>query len=131
MIKINSKSLDIILDKEFPVYKGTSKNVEQLLTGDLDLEICKLEGANIVITQADGEDTHTILLGNDFRKTLRILKRVSSLSDEDHMKLYEKYGKFHDGGDDLDYGGLFVGMLYDLLERFLIRGGFLKDGELV
>lgn len=116
VIEVTRKELQKILDlKKIEGFK----KINRLLDGDLDLSVANLEGCDLVI-----EKDKVCLI--DVDKDLKILERISSLNEEDHMKLYEKHGVFHDGGDDFDYGGGFVGVLYELLEEYLRSGRYAR-----
>jgi len=116
-MRVTRIKLQEVLDSdEFETIRMTFKSVDQLLDGDLDLSIAELEGCRVIIYPGYvGIDDGYI------NESLEILNRISSLDYEEHMKLYAKYDKFHDGGDDLDYGGSYVGLLYDLLKKVFVE----------
>jgi hypothetical protein len=86
---------------------SSSEVIKEFLKGNLDLEIAHKEGCTFRF------DDEFVYSENPLRDA-EILLRIASMGDSDeHMALYKKHGRFHDGGDDFDYGGSF---LYDLVE---------------
>lgn len=126
MYLVNSSDLQTIMENKFPEYSQSWDHVNDLLLGDLDLELVNAEGGHILIEQ-QWDETYVICFGlqDELVKTMKIMETISNMDDEQHMKLYKDYGKFHDGGDDFDYGGGFVGMLYDLLMEYFRQKGIL------
>jgi len=116
--QLNEKGLDILKEH----FEDEFNCVSEFVNSDLDLEVCYKEGLTLVITDEGLES-------NDFAMAAEILERVgkSAFEDDDeehneHMKLYKKHGLFHDGGDDLDYGGGWVWILADIINA-TIKGG--------
>lgn len=93
--------------------------LEAFLDGDLDLTILEAEGGSINITEEE-------IIITDVEKTMGILRMITQLDDEAHMKIYKKHGVFHDGGDDLDYGGSFLCGLEEVLTEIINLEGGIK-----
>ena len=97
------KGLDAI-----PEFKKQFETIDDLLDGDIDLGVYYCEGLDIEIDE----------IGVEFdARHLKYIEKISALDNVDHMELYSKYGLFHDGGDDFDYGGTFVSCLVDIIRK--------------
>lgn len=89
----------------------TFETVLDLLQGDLDLTLANIYGLNLFT----GDETYISLPKGTFYKNIAILQGIAALDDNAHLAAYEENDLDHDGGDDLDYGGTFLGLLADLL----------------
>jgi len=89
----------------------TFDSIDKLLFGDLNLEVTTLESSSLIINN-DGS-----ILSNDIENDLIILDRIASMGDSEHIKLFNKHGLFHDGGDDFDYSGSYISLLIDVIKE--------------
>ena len=107
-MKVTKEELNQVL-KKFP------KTYNRWLEGDID----NLFGAiDLNVYHAEGLNIYELEDGIEFEpEDLKYIKSKAELEDEDHIKWYQDHGFFHDGGDDLDYGGSFVRCLIDLISE--------------
>lgn len=106
-MEVTKQQLQKGLDKLFP---DNFDSIDGLLYGDIDLEVY----------HNDGLDFHITDKGVNFEpRQLKYVEKLANLDDQEHMDLYDKHKKFHDGGDDFDYGGTYVSALVDIIKDVL------------
>ena len=102
-MEVSKEELQKGLDKLFP---DNFDSIDGLLYGDIDLKVYELEGCNLKITES----------GVSFEEEdIKLAETISNMDEYEHMDLYKKHDIFHDGGDDIDYGGSFVSALVDII----------------
>ena len=112
------KLSDAILPQ--PDFDEDERSIEAFF-GDMDLDLYHWMDGPLI----GWDDTHLWIekgpdddadLMNLFKAYI-ILEGVTDLHDDDHMELYNQYGKFHDGGDDFDYGGTYLHYLAIIIKE--------------
>ena len=87
--------------------RNTFTSFKDFLLSDLDLGLFDSMGGHLEINF-----NKSIVIDE---KSINILKEIAEMDDIEHIRAYEEYGLFHDGGDDFDYGGSYVAILYDII----------------